>query len=319
MYYTNPNRTQPGDGMNTTDESTYAHDCSGARILGTTYANQYLMDPSSPNMATVWKNYIASRTSGRPWDAMFEDDANSIVGVTATPCNYSASDWLAASQAEITAQSPTAIVYNGLQRTGQIALNQPSNVVGGMGEGCYADAVSSPKIWAPFWNTLENAELQMAQQNKLFMCLGRDTTSAASSIDGRLYTYASFLLTYTPASSILWEGYGTPSAFRVEPEIQLVALNPLVPSPGDVSGLLLSTGVYGREYANCYIAQVPVGPCATVVNPDHSVSHAYPYGTKYTHTLTISGSGIIDGGSISSAGPPPPQTLPPLGSTIVFQ
>jgi len=201
----------------------------------------------------------------------------------------------------------------------QMGLNASPNVVGGMYEGCYSDATSRPKIWTPYWTDIENAEITMARSGKQFICLGRDSSSASSATDGRLYTYASFLLTYTPSSSILWDNYDTSSGFHVEPETKLVALQPLVSTPSTVDGLRLSTGVYGREFGACYIDGSSVGACAVVVNPDRSSSHGYPYGSKYAHTLRLSGSGIIDGGSISTSGSRPPSSVPALGSYIVFK
>jgi hypothetical protein len=318
MYYTNPNREAPGDPLYTKDESTFAHTCSGQRIGPITY-NQYLMDPASSDLRQLWKNFIASRiTNTVQWDAIFEDDANDVVGAPALPCNYSAASWLAASQGENSYQAPYPIVYNGLQIPNEMGLNASSNVIGGMEEGCYGGSSRYPKMWGKYWTQIANVELGMAQQGKLFFCYDRDPSTAASALDGRLYTYASFLITYTPSSSILWETYSTPSSFHVEPESMLVALSPVVPQPSDVSALQVSSQVYGREYRACYIAGSYVGSCAAVVNIDRFNAHPYPYGTKYTHTLILTGGGILDGGTISAAGPPPPANLPALGSEIVF-
>jgi len=318
MYYTNPNRAAPGDAMYTSDESTFAHDCSGARILTSTYG-QYLMDPSASNLRSLWNTYIASKSSGRTWDAIFEDDANDVYGAPSMPCGYSAPSWLSSAQGLNAYQVPVPLIYNGLQISGQMGLNTSSNVIGGMEEGCYSPNERQTKAWDTYWTQRENTEIAMAQQGKLFFCYGIDTNVASTSVDSRVYTYASFLMTYTLASSILWEYYGTPSGFHVMPESQLVALDPLVPTPSAITSLQLPSGVYGREYAQCYVAGLFVGPCATVVNPSSSNSYAYPYGNKYRHTLTILGSGILDGGSISVSGPPPPSTLAAEESVIVFQ
>ncbi len=319
MFYTDPNRQQPGDPMYTSDETTFAHTCGGSRIKSTYITSQYLMSPASSSMRTQWKNYVAEESDGATWDAIFEDDTNDVLYTTATPCDYSAPSWLSSSQGQDSSLSPTPIIYNGLQIDDQMALNSSSNVLGGMYEGCYSDSTTYPKIWDdPYWLNMENTELAMAKAGKLFICLGRDTTSASSAVDARLYVYASFLLTWAQTSSILWESYGTSSAFNVLPEVKLVAMNPLVAAPTDVSSLKTSGGVYAREYANCYIYGTAVGACATVVNPDRYNSHSYPYGTKYKHTLTLSGSSVIDGGTVTATGAAPPTTLSALKGVVVF-
>jgi len=317
MYYTNPNREAPGDAMYTSDETTFAHDCSGKRILTTTYG-QYLMDPSKSSLRNVWNDYIQSKTAGVTWDAMFEDDANDVYGAPTMPCGYSASSWLSSSQGENAFQSPVPIIYNGLQIAGQIGLNSSPNVAGGMEEGCYSLNPTLKKAFDSYWTQREDTEITMAQENKLFFCYGMDTNSASSSVDSRIYSYASFLMTYKLSSSVLWEYYATSSGLHVMPESKLVALDPLITTPSTIGGLLLSTGVYGREYAHCYLAGSYVGPCATVVNSSRYTAHAYPYGSKYKHTLTLSGSGVLEGGSVSVTGSAPPSTLGNLEAVIVF-
>ena len=153
---------------------------------------------------------------------------------------------------------------------------------------------------------------------KLFVCQNVDTTTAMSAIDGRTYTYASFMLGFTPASSVLWDFYGTPTGFNVQPESQLVGLDPLIAAPANANALLTSTGVYAREFGRCYIAGSYVGACAAAVNSDPYNAHAFPL-TTYTRTLVISGSGILDGGTVSANGGPPPASLAPLSAAIVFR
>ena len=113
------------------------------------------------------------------------------------------------------------------------------------------------------------------------------------------------------------EEFATPSGLHVFPESQLVALNPKVAQPSSVSGLLAQGGTYGREYADCYIAGTFAGPCAVVVNSDPSLSHAFPY-PQYNHTLTLSGEGVLDGGTMSTQGAAPPLTMAPSSAAIVF-
>src|SRR5579872_1303324 len=230
MIYSDPNRTSPGDPLYPSQSSAFAHTCSGSRITTTGYSSLFLMDPSSSAMRTAWKDWIAAESLGEHWDAVFDDDANDVAETSGTPCHFSASAWLSATEAELASVSPAPIVYNGLQLSGEINLNGVANVLGGMEEGCYSDSNSIPNIYVPYWTQIENTEIAMGKAGKLFMCLGRDNeaASSATSISSRIYTYASFLLTYSPTQSVLWESYDTASGFHVEPESKLVALNPLV-------------------------------------------------------------------------------------------
>lgn len=325
MYYTDPNRQETSDPLYTSDSTTFAHTCGGSKI--TTLLNQYVMTPSSENLATLWRQYAQSLlTSGRI-DAFFEDNAGGLdmygtSDFSAMPCDYNDSSWLAA-DGEMEQDFGYPVIYNGLgglngeDVSTSIALN--STTLGGMYEHCYAQTDTKPKTFDWNWRATENTEIKMAQAHKLFFCMGRDPTppSYAAAIDGRRYVYASFMLTYDLGSSVLWDTYASQDGFNVLPETQLVAKNPLVSTPSDISGLLTSSGMYAREYGACYIKGVSVGSCAFVVNPDYYYGHTFPY-TKYHHSLTMSGGGILEGGTISASGSAPPTTLPALGSAIVF-
>ncbi|MBV8148649.1 MAG: hypothetical protein JO092_06135, partial [Candidatus Eremiobacteraeota bacterium] len=60
-----------------------------------------------------------------------------------------------------------------------------------------------------------------------------------------------------------------------------------------------------------------VGACAVVVNPDSGSAHPFPF-PQYTHTLVLNGGGILDGGTVSTSGPPPPLNLAADEAAIVF-
>jgi hypothetical protein len=60
-----------------------------------------------------------------------------------------------------------------------------------------------------------------------------------------------------------------------------------------------------------------VGSCAVVVNSDTASPHPFPY-PQYTHTLVLSGNGVLDGGAAATNGPPPPVNLPASEAAIVF-
>jgi hypothetical protein len=281
----------------------------------------HLMNPASVILQALWESAVNADALLGHYDAVFEDDADDVLGVTALPCGYTADSWLTASQVE-TASLGNPVIYNGLSILGpgygvSDSINLNSVSIGGMMEGCYAQPGSSPKPGGTVWQTIENTELIMAQQNKLFFCYANDTAASSSSINVRLYAYASFLLTYNLGSSVLWEYFGSPSGFHVQPESTLVAAAPVTATPPTIASLRTSSGLYAREYSACYIAGTLVGACAAVVNPDQWSSHAFPY-TKYHHTLTLSGGGLLDAGSVSVRGTKPPTALAPLSAAIAF-
>jgi hypothetical protein len=320
LQYTNPNRQMVGQPLYTSDESTFAHTCSGSRIVGTSNKKLYLMNPASSNLWSMWKDYIAGLRAAAPMDAILSDDSDDVYGTTGMPCGYNITSWLNATIAE-DAHAGAPIIYNGLGLLGpgysispSIGLN--ATAIGGMMEGCYA-GFGTYKPGGPIWATIENTELAMSAQQKLFICATSNYTDGSSAIDARRYAYASFMLTYDLNSSILWEGFSTPSDVKLFPESGLVALDPVEPTPTNVSALLTPTSVYGREYLACYIRGTYVGRCASVVNSSFWTTYRFPY-TRYHHTLVFAGDGIFDGGRIYANGPPPPTILPPLESAIVF-
>lgn len=320
ILYTNPYRIIPGEPMFSNDESTFAHDCQGNRIetVGG-HANQYLMSPASPKMQKLWRDYVREHVSEVHFDAIFSDDAVGAAYVSSQPCQYSLQSWI---DAMIAAQKSVGfpVIYNALEDydghgvSKEIALN--ATAAGGMMEECYSQLRPDTRASGWRWYVAEQTELRMAQQRKYFFCYGRDLTPAVDAADSRLYTYASFLLTYDLSTSVLWEYYQTPSGGHVMPESQLVALDP-VKRISNVSQLRARGGLYVREYRRCYIDGNAAGPCAAAVNPDDD-AHAFTL-PGYTHTLVVWGSGVFDGGRVAANGSRPPQSVAPRSAVIAFK
>ena len=106
----------------------------------------------------------------------------------------------------------------------------------------------------------------------------------------------------------------------MDPESELVALNPLIPAPADISGLSTTTYTYGRQYANCYLGGVPIGSCAPVVNADGPKhAHAFPWPGAYSHTLVLNGGGVLDGGTALTNGPAPTALVAGESAVIAIQ
>ncbi|MBV8147605.1 MAG: hypothetical protein JO092_00775, partial [Candidatus Eremiobacteraeota bacterium] len=264
QYYIDPGLTiaNRGDQMYTADESTFAHDCSGNRVTAP-YRDltQNLMAIEQASMRRVFKRWVDRVTSVAHYDALFEDDANPPAEFSrfgTLPCGYSDDAWLRA-LVRLNEAARIPVIINGLNASkrplpsGLLKVASSSNTLGLNYESCYS-STTQPRMPGTIWQSMENSELAVTATGKMFECMARNATPAASSNVERMYVYASFLLSYDPGTSVLWEQFETPSRFHVEPESQLVALDPLSPSPREVSGLLTPSGAYARQYRRCYIA-----------------------------------------------------------------
>jgi hypothetical protein len=328
QLYVDPNRSTAGDYMSAGDESTYTHDCYGNRITfnyGSTVMN--VMNIANPTYQNRFVQYVNNQRAVAHFDVLFEDDSGPLSEFNQAgfphglPCGYTDSAWLDAGRA-LNQTSPVPVIFNSLGLLNghdvslSMALLDSPNTIGANYEHCYTDG-AQPKANGWAWKAMENSELQVAARGKLFVCQGRNMNDASSQTDARLYALASFLLSYNPQNSVLWEEFATSSGLHVMPESQLVLTNPRVTTPSTIDGLLTTAGVYAREYSNCYIGGHFVSSCAVVVNPDNTGSHTFPL-PQYQHTLVLSGSGVLDGGTMSTNGPPPPLTMGPMTAAIVF-
>jgi hypothetical protein len=329
MYYVDPNRTNLGDALYDVSSSAFAVTCSGERVYDTwDGVTEWVMNPASSALRTSFANYVADLKAEAPFTAAFEDTAGALSPYEvydpfkpSLPCDYSDSAWIAATVG-MNQSVGLPIVINGLGDLNghdpsiNIAALNGSNTIGGNFEGCYS-STDQPKAGTWFWAAVENSELQVEAMGKLFECILEDQVAASGATDARLYDYASFLLTYNPATSVYRTEFTTPSGLHVMPETLLVPTDPTVAAPSSVSGLLTSGGTYARQFGECYLKGVSAGPCAVVVNSD-VVSHPFPF-TTYHHTLVISGNGVLDGGAVSTDGPAPPSSVPSMEAAIVFQ
>lgn len=311
--------------MYTSDETTFAHDCSNQRVYDPV-SKLDIMNPESTNMAQLWLTVSRQMLARIPYKAVFEDDTNDVYETNTMPCSFDPNAWLSASVTE-TATLQSAgfpVIYNGLSLFGPghtvapvIALNPYA--IGGMMENCYMRPGPNSYTYGLGWATIANTEIQMAQQHKYFFCYADDYTQAASQdLSLRTFAFASYLLSYDPNTSIFESNFINKNDFNVMPESEIVALNPLTPAPLTAANLLTSTGVYGREYAACYLHGQYVGKCAAVVNADAFHSYAFPY-SGYTRTMTISGGDVLSGGSISVNGSAPSGMMAPLAAVVAFK
>jgi hypothetical protein len=318
-YYVDPNVTTSGDALYTSNAATFAYTCGGSRV---SYAyDGHVMDIMAIGgsaMQSLFASYTASIASAAHFDAVFEDNAGPINTPT-LPCGYSDSEWITYGK-ELNQVSHIPVLFGGLEVLHDHTLSlsagllASSNTIGGNYEHCYSDS-GTPEYTGWPWTGTETTELYVNNYGKIFKCQARNPNAASSSYAARIYTLASFLLTYNPSRSVLWEEFSTPSGLRVLPETGLVPMSPVI-TPSSIASLKTSGGTYARQYQKCYLRGSLVGACAVVVNSDY-VAHPFPY-TAYHHTLELSGSGVLDGGKVYTTGGPPPSTLASGQASIVF-
>lgn len=309
------NDLKPG-GAHAAAEAT---DCSGAPLFDSTYGGGYETDARS-SAAIAHAQLVAWYNLGTDYDAVFSDDTGALGGIP-LPCGYSQSSYAAATNT-VTESLRVPVFVNALGAGNypddQIGYAQASNVIGAMCEICYAGSSSSRggdyAIGGSVWQHTENAEIAMVAMHKIFWDYARATGDPAAEIGLRTFVYASFLLTYDPSYAMLQEAFKTGSGFPIMPETGLVALNP-TSSVTSVAGYLRA-GVYMRDFGSCYYRGTSIGACAAVVNPGTSTA-AIP-ANAYTHAMTLSGSGVLDGGSASFSAPAV-TSLGPNGGVILVQ
>ncbi|HET7813124.1 MAG TPA: hypothetical protein VFL13_01995 [Candidatus Baltobacteraceae bacterium] len=299
--------------------------CAGTVAYDSGYGGGYEGNALSSSMAghaAVLANYRESEY-GSNYDALFSDDTGALYGLP-TPCGYTDANYKSATNSVHASLGKKMFVNTlnaGTSVVSQVGYAGASNVLGAMCEGCYAYWNTSGTTKADYarfgstWADTENGEALMVSQHKIFWAYPRAIGDASTETSLRTYVYASFLMTYDPNYAMLQEVFKTASGFEVFPETGLVPMNPVTTST-NVSSYLRSGGAYMREFGACYYRGVNKGKCAVVVNPSNTASASIPT-TAYAHAMTLSGGGVLDGGSVAfTAGRP--SSLAPETAAILF-
>jgi hypothetical protein len=287
-----------------------AKTCGGSVIYDPIYGGGYAADARKTSSAIGHAKvliYYREQQFGRNWDAMLADQVGTFLQMT-PPCNYSPATYPSAVN---TVHSYLGIHMwvNALGKKLDPYIGQvtnPSNVVGGMCEGCYGQNFSgTDKLDTSYdgiWQWVENTEISTIAKHKIFWDYARISGYAQYELGFRKYVYASFLLGYSPSYAMLQTALKTYSGFPVMPETGLVPLNPLT-TASNVSGYRSSTGAYVRQFGACYYRGTYHSKCAVAVNPN--ASSVYLPSTirgAYYHSLVLVGSGVLDGGYVKFTG-----------------
>jgi hypothetical protein len=297
-----------------------AVDCNNTTVYDSSYGGGYEADPRTSaalGHAQTVVNYRLNEFGGN-YDAVFSDDSGSVWGIT-LPCNYGESAYDAAVNS-VHSSLGVQMWVNALgappNPDAAVDLVQPGNVLGAMCEICYAGNGSNGDYvqTGTSWQNVEQAEIDTVAQHKVFWDYARATGDPGSETALRTYVYASLLLSGDPAYVMLQEAFQSATGFPVMPETGLVAENPLT-TAASVSGYQAPGGAYFREFGACYYHGNFVSNCAVAINSS-AVGVPVP-STSYAHSLTLSGGGVLDGGSVSWSGPAVSQ-LAPGTAAILF-
>lgn len=318
-----------------------AKDCSGN--LSKSYNGTGLeLDPHASNASAYLSDSInhaitqaASWNGGDTPEYIFHDNSDEIYGLSAQPCTWKGqNDWATVTLGDYNAANVQGkpVILNTLALITAYSVPpaddtianvtiplQSANVAGGMYEGWVwgnqnQSGYSTLTGKGSSWQSQEDTQIAVVKMNKIFNALANgpfttyENTNGAGSANGvaaRMYVYASLLLTYDPKLT-LWgeEVTNTTSGWMQFPEEGFVAMYPVVPTANIKSILDLQRGTngpYAREYLGCYYRGSYLGACAVVVNPSTSiVAISLP---AYQHSMVLTGSDIIDGGTATFAGP----------------
>jgi hypothetical protein len=326
-FWRNYKSDNPSDGYTDlepggTHADAEAKTCSGTTVYDSSYGGGYEANALLTSYASGHAQKVAGDREtqyGGSYDALFSDDTGALWGIP-LPCNYSDSSYKSATNSVHASLGKPMFVNTlnaGSSAVSQVGYTAASNILGAMCESCYSNDPSTGDSISTgaFWTDTENAEALMASKQKIFWGYARATGDASAETKLRMYVYASFLMTYSPQYSMLQEILKTPSGFEVFPETGVVPTSPTTTS-STVSGYYTSAGAYMRQYGACYYRGVDKGKCAVVVNPSPSSSVTVPT-TAYSHAMTLSGYGVLDGGSVGFAGSRP-SSLGPGSAAILF-
>ncbi|MBV8435598.1 MAG: hypothetical protein JO029_15065, partial [Candidatus Eremiobacteraeota bacterium] len=350
------------------DASAEARDCSGNPITINNHGG-YLSDPYQPATVQLYNNDVTTQYNySSEYGIVFIDDIDAwqYNDNGALPC-HSGAVW---SQPSVSSAYESVVgsiavshlagghappmyllnalapVINEAGGSGATVVAEISSLAGlgsvlGMDcENCYADN-SNPEVGNNTsgelpnkWTLAEDAEIASVNARKIFWLQDIESHSTgAASYAGRIYGFASFMLTWDPVYTVYQNLYygdrsdgehpnSSNPQIHVFPEEALTAYVPLVPYPSNASliaALKDSGGTYFREYQYCYYTGNAVGTCAFVVNPDSSAHNAPTLRGKYTHTLTISSQlDVLDGGSVSLTGAAMPSSVGALTAYVLL-
>jgi hypothetical protein len=213
---------------------------------------------------------------------------------------------------------------NGPSATAALVAESP-NAWGAICDSCFfgGSAIPSNKfMWSgPVFRARLDGALRVTGAGKNVIVIN----SVVLDTQARARALADIMLFYAADRTWFWQApCGRRSHIRVCPEAALTFYQPVAPYPSRSRDLEVKGGALVREFAACYAAGRPLGPCASVVNADPYSDQPLPrLQHEYAHTLRITGDSLCvcygDSGSVSAEGPAPPERLPAASGYVLFR
>jgi hypothetical protein len=318
-------------------ENWYLHDPgytdSAHRISTTNYGGGLLINQANTAVDSWFQNY--ARTNYNKFPGLMMDDASPTLGMQL----YYANSPSVSSTTEITSNTalqnshnqlagymthsngtPFLQVDNALSPNPWIAtpfsmINDNQGVEGFVVEG----APWSGGITSYYSNLLDQIAYIDSTQNDFITMLSYDTTGSSQS---RLVQEATELLGYSGNHLVDWNDLEKNSGnLAVYPEEGIVPTNPVQTmaapggsgclagngatcSTGGHNNIQVASGIYRREFANCYNQGTAIGPCATIINTTGAaVTVQSSWLTQtYHHEITFNGGDVQSGGTLNLTG-----------------
>jgi hypothetical protein len=131
---------------------------------------------------------------------------------------------------------------------------------------------------------------------------GNLPSGSAGQIAGRLVTTAVAWLGYSDGHTVVFPNLedGTEN-LAVWPEDELYPAAPLETMTASASDIAVAPGIWRREFASCFKENVPIGPCAAVLNANATAVtvQAAWFTQSYGHAVALAGGDVLNGGSLA--------------------
>jgi hypothetical protein len=280
------------------------------------------MNPSSPGVESWWLRYLRDNANNYD-DYYVDDDAPNLVDATYFPSGGGCAPWpsycytteeladnadLAKGRADFVNAmnhedgSPMYFFSNG----GILPyLPYTNRFLGESCEGCIAND-RYPVVPNNYVHELnEMATLNAAQRDTVLISKGHWVVGSAEQNIQRLVTTAIAWLGQSEGHTVVMENVeDTTRNLAVWPEEMIYPSSPLESMSGDASGLAVTSGVYRREFARCYLKGIFFGQCAAILN-----ANGFPVTVKsawlrqsYHHEITLQGGDVLSGGLVKLLG-----------------
>ncbi|HEV3085789.1 MAG TPA: hypothetical protein VGX96_01095 [Candidatus Elarobacter sp.] len=323
-------------GNHVADESGWFHGADGGRLhhyVDQEFQYQEALNPASQAARDAWTWYTQRTLNHSPKVDFFlaDDEGGTFIGPDGTQTSgwfygFNAgsveitndADFIKANQ-KMLAAALKPVFVNGYDPATRLPsyngkwLDSP-NVVGDEYEGCYT-AEAGGNVAGDNndkWAGTGNGILAVLAHNSKALCM----MTAAATPSNRIYLMASWWMTYSEGSTIAAPERPTSDGYTVRPEYDIVPRQPRATATSDIHVLRSSTGAYVREFATCYQARTPIGPCATIVNPSGSPVAMPRLAGSYTRSLVVDDRSAYTGGQATWTGSMPAQ-LPALSAVVV--